>query len=33
MQYHNGFDGHPGLAGHQIIAKELTAFIKKTTSW
>ncbi|HET6995401.1 MAG TPA: SGNH/GDSL hydrolase family protein [Chitinophagaceae bacterium] len=32
-QYHNGCDGHPDLAEHQLIAKELTTFIKKTMKW
>jgi hypothetical protein len=32
-QYHNGCDSHPDLAEHQQIAKELTAFIKKTMTW
>jgi lysophospholipase L1-like esterase len=32
-QYHNGCDGHPDLADHQLIAKELTAFIRKTMQW
>jgi hypothetical protein len=32
-QYHNGCDSHPDLAEHQQIARELTAFIKKTMKW
>lgn len=32
-QFHNGCDGHPDLAEHQLIAKELTAFIKRTMRW
>jgi len=32
-QFHNGCDGHPDLAEHQLIARELTAFIKKTMKW
>ncbi len=32
-QYHNGCDNHPDLAEHQLIAKELTAFIKKKMKW
>ncbi|HLG38748.1 MAG TPA: GDSL-type esterase/lipase family protein, partial [Chitinophagaceae bacterium] len=32
-QYNNGCDYHPDLAEHQQIAKELTAFIKKTMKW
>jgi len=32
-QYHNGCDSHPDLAEHQLIANELTAFIKKTMKW
>ena len=32
-QYHNGCDSHPDLAEHQLIAKELIAFIKKTMKW
>jgi len=32
-QYHNGCDGHPDLAEHQMIAKELGTFIKKKMKW
>jgi hypothetical protein len=32
-QYKNGCDYHPDLAEHASIAKELTAFIKKTMKW
>jgi len=32
-QYHNGCDGHPDLAEHQLIAKELTSAIKKIKNW
>ncbi len=32
-QYHNGCDSHPDLAEHQLIADELTAFIKKKMGW
>jgi lysophospholipase L1-like esterase len=32
-QFHNGCDSHPDLAEHQLIAKELTGFIKKTMKW
>jgi lysophospholipase L1-like esterase len=32
-QYHNGCDGHPDLAEHQLIAEELITFIKKTMIW
>ncbi|MDP4261226.1 MAG: SGNH/GDSL hydrolase family protein [Bacteroidota bacterium] len=32
-QYHNGCDSHPDLAEHQLIAKELIAFIKKKMKW
>lgn len=32
-QYHNGCDGHPDLAEHELIAGELTAFIRKTFGW
>lgn len=32
-QFHNGCDGHPDLAEHQQIAKELTAFIKRVMRW
>jgi Carbohydrate esterase 2 N-terminal/GDSL-like Lipase/Acylhydrolase family len=32
-RYHNGCDGHPDLAEHQLIAAELTTYIKKLKSW
>ncbi|MEI9911127.1 MAG: SGNH/GDSL hydrolase family protein [Bacteroidota bacterium] len=32
-QFHNGCDHHPDLAEHQLIAGELTAFIKKRMKW
>ena len=32
-QYHNGCDSHPDLAEHQLIAKELTTFIRKKMKW
>ncbi len=32
-QFYKGCDGHPDLAEHGEIAKELTAFIKKTMNW
>lgn len=32
-RYHNGCDSHPDLAEHQMIAKELGAFIKKKMKW
>lgn len=32
-QYHNGCDGHPDLAEHQVIAVELTAYLKKLKGW
>jgi lysophospholipase L1-like esterase len=32
-QYHNGCDYHPDLADHQLIAKELTTFIRKRMKW
>lgn len=32
-QYRNGCDYHPDLEEHEQIAKELTAFIKKTMKW
>jgi lysophospholipase L1-like esterase len=32
-QYHNGCDSHPDLAEHQLIAKELTTFIRKRMKW
>ena|SRR5258705_732991 len=32
-QFHNGCDGHPDLAEHQVIANELTTFIRKTMKW
>ena len=32
-QYHNGCDSHPDLAEHQLIANELTGFIRKQMKW
>ena len=32
-QFHNGCDSHPDLAEHQLIAKELTAFVRKKMKW
>ena len=32
-RYHNGCDSHPDLAEHQMMAKELGAFIKKKMKW
>lgn len=32
-RYHNGCDGHPDLAEHQQIAKELGTFIKTIMKW
>ena len=32
-QYHNGCDSHPDLAEHQLIANELTTFIRKRMKW
>jgi Carbohydrate esterase 2 N-terminal/GDSL-like Lipase/Acylhydrolase family len=32
-QYHNGCDGHPDMAEHQLIAKELIACIKSIKRW
>ena len=32
-QFHNGCDGHPDLAEHKLIAKELIGAIKKIKSW
>lgn len=32
-QYNNGCDYHPDLADHQLIAKELTTFIRKRMKW
>ena len=32
-QYHNGCDGHPDLAEHQLIAAELSAYLKKLKGW
>lgn len=32
-QYHNGCDSHPDIAEHQLMAKELGAFIKTTMKW
>jgi hypothetical protein len=31
--FNNGCDGHPDLAQHGEIAKELTAFIKSIKGW
>lgn len=32
-QYHNGCGGHPDIAEHQLIANELTAYIKTAMNW
>lgn len=32
-RYHSGCGGHPDLAEHQLIADELTAYIKKLENW
>jgi len=32
-QYHNGCGGHPDLDEHQLIADELTAYIKQVKGW
>ena len=32
-RYHNGCDSHPDLAEHQLIAAELTAYLKKLKRW
>jgi lysophospholipase L1-like esterase len=32
-QYHNGCGGHPDMAEHQLIADELTAYIKQLEHW
>ncbi|TWI99371.1 GDSL-like lipase/acylhydrolase family protein [Mucilaginibacter frigoritolerans] len=32
-QYHNGCGGHPDLADHELIANELTAYIKQLKGW
>jgi lysophospholipase L1-like esterase len=32
-QYKNGCDSHPDLAEHELIANELTAYIKKVMRW
>ena len=32
-QFHNGCDSHPDLTEHQVIAAELSAFIKKKMQW
>lgn len=32
-QYHNGCGGHPDMQDHELIAKELTAYIKKLEKW
>ncbi|MEP7373587.1 MAG: SGNH/GDSL hydrolase family protein [Chitinophagaceae bacterium] len=32
-QYHNGCDSHPDLAEHQLIANELTGFIRNRMKW
>jgi DNA-binding NarL/FixJ family response regulator len=31
--FNNGCGGHPDMAQHQLIAKELTAFLKATMHW
>ncbi len=33
QRYNNGCDNHPSLAEHELIAAELTSFIKKTMNW
>jgi len=32
-QYHNGCGGHPDMQEHELIAKELTAYIKTVMNW
>ncbi len=32
-QYHNGCGGHPDMAEHELIANELTAYIKQLKGW
>ena len=32
-RYHSGCDGHPDLAEHQLIAEELTAYVKQLKNW
>lgn len=32
-QYHNGCGGHPDLAEHQLIAKELAGYIRQLMKW
>jgi lysophospholipase L1-like esterase len=32
-QYHNGCGGHPDLADHELIANELTVYIKQLKGW
>jgi lysophospholipase L1-like esterase len=32
-QFHNGCGGHPDMAEHQLIADELTAYIKQLKGW
>ena len=32
-QYHNGCGGHPDMAEHELIANELTAYIKQLKNW
>lgn len=32
-QYHNGCGGHPDMGDHQLIADELTAYIKQLKGW
>ena len=32
-QYHNGCDGHPDLAEHQMIANELSVYLSKLLQW
>ena len=32
-QFHSGCDGHPDMAEHELIANELTAYIKQLKGW
>jgi len=32
-QFHNGCDGHPDMAEHELIANELTGYIKQLKGW
>ncbi len=32
-QFHNGCGGHPDMAEHELIANELTAYVKQLKGW